>query len=65
MIFRLVKREKATIETDKYSETYVVQVCKLGDWEDLVETQDMVDGVILLGNIRKLGGLKRDTHIEV
>lgn len=65
MIFRLVKREKATSEADKYSETYVVQVCKLGDWEDLVETQDMVDGVVMLTNVRKLGGLKRDTHIEV
>jgi hypothetical protein len=62
---RLVKREKATIELDKYAISYVIQICNSNEWEDLIETEDMVDGVVLLANIRKLGGLKRDTYIEV
>lgn len=65
MIFRLVKRERATIEAGKFTETFVIQELKLGSWDDLVETQDMVDAVILLTNIRNLGGIIKDTPIEV
>ncbi|NBP15798.1 hypothetical protein EBU95_15650 [bacterium] len=64
-MFRLVKREKPTLEAEKYTEVYVVQENKNEEWIDLIETQDFVDAVILLTNIRKLGGIKRDTVIDV
>lgn len=62
--FRLVRREIPTL-TDEHDIVFVIQELDINEYKDIFFHEDMVDAVIRLTNIRKLGAKHVDTVIEV